>query len=197
MSGFWRARGQRRRRGGGACRDPRGSCRDPPLKSRRVGRETPLGSPLAARARGVAPLSAAAAMATTTTTAEVGAAAGERVFACARTTVAAGLGSLCTAARRAACGRSARRSPIGLRGAVAQLAMRRSACAVPRRFVLYLNSTPAIRRFVLLLSFLAHGPKRVCVALCALCNVCAELFCRYESSADMRPAKPKLLACCV
>jgi hypothetical protein len=112
--------------------------------------------------------------------------------------LAAGLGSLCTAARRAACGRSARRSPIGLRGAVAQLAMRRSACAVPRRFVLYLNNTPAIRRFVLLLSFLAHGPpKRACVALCALCHVCAELICRYESSADMRPAKPKLLACYV
>ena len=47
VSGFSRARGRRRRRWGGACRDPRGSCRDTSPKSRRVGRKTPLGSPLA------------------------------------------------------------------------------------------------------------------------------------------------------
>ena len=44
------------------------------------------------------------------------------------------------------------------------------------------------------LSFPAHGPKRAYVALCALYPVCAELFLPYESSADRRPAKPKLLA---
>ena len=47
------------------------------------------------------------------------------------------------------------------------------------------------------LSFPAHGPKRAYVALCALYPVCAELFLPYESSADRRPAKPKLLAYCV
>jgi len=47
------------------------------------------------------------------------------------------------------------------------------------------------------LSFIAHGPKRACVATCALYPVCAELFPPYESSADRRPTRPKPLACYV